>query len=92
MQARRPLGASALSYISRKGELELETHEGERLSGRGAGRQLIEEWDLDLEEARKRSNLFAVDRRKAPKLVQSRLSALEDQHELLKRFGIDGTV
>lgn len=57
------------SYISRKDELELETDEGERLSGRGAGQQLIEDWDLDMEEDRKRSNLFAIDRRKAPKLV-----------------------
>jgi hypothetical protein len=35
----------------------------------GAGQRLIEEWDLDLEEDRKRSNLFAIERRKAPKLV-----------------------
>jgi hypothetical protein len=57
------------SYINRKGELEIETDEGERLTGRGAGQQLIEEWDLDLEEDRKRAHLFAVERRKAPKLV-----------------------
>jgi hypothetical protein len=57
------------SYISRKGELEIETDEGERLTGRGAGQRLIEEWDLDLEEDRKRLDLFATERRKAPKLV-----------------------
>ncbi len=56
-------------YISREGELEIETDEGEHLGGRGAGQQLIKDWDLDLEEHRKRSGLFAVDRRKAPKLV-----------------------
>lgn len=57
------------SYISRQGDLEIETDEGERLHGRGAGKQLIEDWDLDMEEDRKRSHLFAIDRRKAPKLV-----------------------
>lgn len=63
-------GVSAhFSYISRQGDLEIETDEGERLHGRGAGKQLTEDWDLDMEEDRKRSHLFAIDRRKAPKLV-----------------------
>jgi hypothetical protein len=57
------------SYISRRGALEIETDEGERLTGRGAGQELIEDWDLDVEKDRKRSHLFAIDRRKAPKLV-----------------------
>jgi len=55
-------------YIGRGGNLEIETDEGEWLSGH-AGQQLIEDWDLDMEAARKRSNLVAIDRRKAPKLV-----------------------
>lgn len=50
-------------YISREGELEVETDEGEHLAGRGAGQQLLKDWDLDLEEHRKRSGLFAADRR-----------------------------
>lgn len=56
-------------YISRQGELEIETDYGERLAGRGAGQQLINDWDLDLDEDRKRPDLFAANRRKAPKLV-----------------------
>jgi hypothetical protein len=56
-------------YISRKGELEIETDEGDHLAGRGVGQQLIKDWDLDMEEHRKRSNLFAIDRRTGPKLV-----------------------
>src|SRR5687768_9060753 len=54
------------SYISRRGELEIETDDGERLTGRGAGRQLISDWDLDLEETRKRLDLFATNQRKPP--------------------------
>lgn len=56
-------------YISRRGELEIETDDGERLTGKGAGQQLINDWDLDLDEDRKRPDLFATNRRKAPKLV-----------------------
>jgi hypothetical protein len=57
------------NYISRRGELEIETDDGERLAGKGAGQQLINDWDLDLDEDRKRPDLFATNRRKAPKLV-----------------------
>ena len=57
------------SYISRRGELEIETDDGERLTGQGAGLRLLNDWDLDLEQDRKRSDLFATHRRPAPKLV-----------------------
>jgi hypothetical protein len=56
-------------YISRRGELEIETDDGQRLTGRDAGLHLINDWDLDLEEARKRLDLFATNRRKPPKLA-----------------------
>ena len=42
-----------LDYIGRKGELELETGDGERLQGRDAGEQLVEDWDLELESDRR---------------------------------------
>src|SRR5688572_19961322 len=57
------------NYISRRGELEIETDDGERLVGKGGGQQLINDWDLDLDEDRKRPELFATNRRKAPKLA-----------------------
>ena len=57
------------SYISRRGELEIETDDGERLKGRDAGLSLLEDWNLDLDEHRKRPDLFATNRRQAPKLV-----------------------
>src|SRR5579872_4989101 len=41
-----------VDYIGRKGELELETDESDRLQGRDAGEQLVEDWDLDLESDR----------------------------------------
>jgi hypothetical protein len=57
------------SYIGRRGDLEIETDDGQRLTGRGVGRHLIDDWDLDLDEDRKRLDLFATNRRKPPKLV-----------------------
>jgi hypothetical protein len=57
------------SYVCRRGELEIETDDGERLKGRDAGLRLLEDWNLDLDEHRKRPDLFATSRRQAPKLV-----------------------
>src|ERR1700722_14493818 len=50
------------------GELELETDDGERLSGEGVSKNLLKDWDLDLEEHRRRSDLDAR-RSRSPKLV-----------------------
>jgi hypothetical protein len=57
-------------YISRGGELEIETDHGDMLLGREAGQGLINDWDLDLEENRQQLALFASHRRKPPKLVR----------------------
>lgn len=57
-----------LDYIGRYGELELETDDGERVQGKDAGQQLLEDWDLDLDEHRKHVGLASVSGR-APKLV-----------------------
>jgi hypothetical protein len=58
-----------VGYIGRYGDLELETDDGDRLSGKGIGRQLLEDWDLDLDEHRRQSDLAAALGRKPPKLV-----------------------
>jgi hypothetical protein len=57
-----------LDYIGRKGELELETDESDRLQGRDAGEQLVEDWDLDLESDRRGVGL-ASTRQGPAKLV-----------------------
>jgi hypothetical protein len=58
-----------IDYIERKGELELETDDGERLSGKGVGRRVLEDWDLDLDEYRRQTDLGAALGRTLPKLV-----------------------
>lgn len=60
--------ARHLNYIGRQGNLELETDDGDRLQGRDAGQQLVENWDIDLDQDRRDSRLSA-GRGRAPKLV-----------------------
>jgi hypothetical protein len=60
--------ARHLNYIGRRGELELETDDGERLQGNHAGQRLVEDWDLDLDQDRRDSTLASGVGR-APKLV-----------------------
>ena len=57
-----------LDYIGRYGKLELETDDGERVSGR-AGRALLDDWDLDIDDVRRQATLAATKDRKPPKLV-----------------------
>jgi len=56
-------------YLGRGGELEIETDDG-RLQGKGVEKDLLEDWDLDLDAHRRRNDLTAVNGRKPPKLVQ----------------------
>jgi hypothetical protein len=57
-----------LDYIGRYGELELETDDGDRLSGR-IGKDLLDDWDLDIDDVRRQGALAATRSRKPPKLV-----------------------
>jgi hypothetical protein len=55
-----------LAYIGRKGELDLETDEGERLRD---GHDLPQDWDLDLDEYRRKSDLTATRGREPARLA-----------------------
>jgi hypothetical protein len=57
-----------LDYIGRYGELELEGDDGQRLQGR-IGNALLDDWDLDLDDLRRRAGLTAANGRKPPKLI-----------------------
>jgi hypothetical protein len=68
------LGAVAahFSYTTRKGTLELETDHGERVSGSGVGRNLVEDWDLEIDLAIDRWDRMEGGRRaSAAKLVHN---------------------
>ncbi len=57
-----------LSYLSRDGEVEIETDDGQRLSGEGVEQELLDDWDLDLEEVRRTRGL-----RSRPGTVRTKL-------------------
>jgi hypothetical protein len=65
-----------LEYLDRKGELEIETDDGQRRSGKGVERELLEDWDLDIEEDRRRRSLDARPDRRPPKLVHKVLFSM----------------
>jgi hypothetical protein len=65
-----------LEYLNRKGELDIETDEGERIAGKGVEKELLENWDLDLEEDRRRVDLGPLKDRSPPKLVHKILFSM----------------
>src|SRR5580693_3334794 len=61
--------ARHLGYLNRGGEVDIETDDGQRLSGKGVEKELLEDWDLDLEEHRRKTDLESRSSRPPPKLV-----------------------
>lgn len=57
-----------LDYIGRYGHLELNDEDGERIRGR-IGKELLEEWDLDIDDVRRQATLASANGRKPPKLI-----------------------
>jgi Relaxase/Mobilisation nuclease domain len=58
-----------LDYIGRKGEFDLETDDGETVRGAHVGKDLVEDWDLELDAQRTRTDLVSRPGRQAPRLV-----------------------
>jgi hypothetical protein len=58
-----------LGYLNRGGEVDIETDDGQHLSGKWIERELLEDWDLDLEEHRRKADLESWSTRSPPKLV-----------------------
>jgi hypothetical protein len=56
-------------YLNRDGEVEIETDDGQHLSGKGVEKELLEDWDLDLEEHRRKADLESRSSRPPPKLA-----------------------
>ena len=61
-----------LDYIARKGKVDLETDDGQKHEID----ELLDDWDLDLEESRPRSELSATDGRQKPRLVHKVLFSM----------------
>jgi len=58
-----------IAYLNRGGDVEIETDDGQRLSGDGVEKELLEDWDLDLDEHRRTADLKPRPSRSPPKLV-----------------------
>jgi predicted transcriptional regulator len=57
-----------IAYLNRGGDLDIETDDGQRLSGKAVEKELLENWDLDLEERRSGGREY-WSRQSPPKLV-----------------------
>lgn len=57
-----------LDYITRYGKLGLETDDGEQWREKG-GKVLLSEWDVDIDDVRRQSEVAATKGRKPPKLI-----------------------
>jgi hypothetical protein len=57
------------AYLGCDGEVEIETDDGRRLKGDGVERALLEDWNLDLEQARPTVDLPPRGTRRSPRLV-----------------------
>jgi len=64
-----------IDYITRKGELGLETDDDTRLE-HVSGMALMEEWDLDLDDVRRQSTLSVANGREPPKLIHKLLFSM----------------
>jgi hypothetical protein len=62
-----------LEYIGRKGKVDLETDGGEKLA---SAKDILDDWDLELDEYRTGSDLSATDRKRAPRLVHKVLFSM----------------
>ena len=62
--------ARHIDYLTRKGELVIETDDGERLKGKDAEQVLLDDWNLSLDAERRSTDLKPRATGNAPKLVQ----------------------
>lgn len=58
-----------VGYIGRYGDLEIETDDGRALKGRDVGRDLVHDWDLDLDDHRCHADLASTYGRQPARLV-----------------------
>jgi hypothetical protein len=63
--------AAHLKYIDRRGQLPIETDDGERLQGRGVEKRLLKDWGLDLDAAESHTAYSGVPGRRPAKLVHN---------------------
>jgi hypothetical protein len=63
--------AAHFRYIDRRGQLEIETDDGEPLRGKGVEKDLVKDWDLQTDEVESRSPYGGKPGRRPGKLVHN---------------------
>lgn len=58
-------------YLNRRQEFEIEIDDGERLQGKGSIKELVDDWDLELDAAESQSSYSGKPGRKPTKLVHN---------------------
>lgn len=76
-----------LAYLTRGGKLDIETDDGERMSGKKVEKDLLDDWNLDLEEYRRGSRLGPRENRKPPRLAHKILFSMPPGTPPKKVFG-----
>jgi len=61
----------SIDYFHRQGELEIETDDGFRLRGKGVEKELVKDWELQLESWRARTPYSGKPGRRSPRLVHN---------------------
>ena len=56
-----------LAYLNRGGDVEIETDDGLRLLGKGVEKELVKDWDLELESLRGRTPYTGRPGRRSPR-------------------------
>jgi hypothetical protein len=59
------------NYLNRRREFEIETNDGKRVQGRGSVKNLVADWDLDLDAAQSQSGYRSTPGRTPMKLVHN---------------------
>lgn len=65
-----------IGYFGRNGAIEIETDDGERLVGEGIPTQLVNDWNLELEELQGRTPYTGTPGRRSPKVVYNLLFSM----------------
>jgi hypothetical protein len=61
--------AKHMAYLSRRGELELETDDGQRVQGKAAEKDLLDDWEISSSGGRRYLDRRSVATGKSPRLV-----------------------
>jgi hypothetical protein len=68
--------AKHMAYLSRKGEIELETDEGQKVQGKQAEKELLEDWEIASSGSRRYLDRRSTATGKSPRLVHKLLFSM----------------